>query len=251
MRQAIDAFWTGGWDSSYRVIQAALVEQRDVRPHYIIDPVRRSSLHELQAISTIRSALRRLDPAAADRIQELRITPIMEIPEDTRIMAAYRGMRASAYLGGQYVWLANYAQSRGLERLELSVHVDDKAYHFLRGKVEETDEGIWQLSDDVVGHERELFSRFTFPLLTLSKLQMREQASRHGFLEVLENAWFCYHPLGGRPCGVCNPCQFTMEEGLSYRLPWQGRLRYRLRFLRQVLQAQRALVRKGRRVLAR
>ncbi len=251
MSDAIDVLWTGGWDSTYRVIHAAMIERREVYPHYIIDPVRRSSLRELQAISDVRSALRRLDTAAADRIQELRITPIMEIPEDRSITAAYKGMLATAYLGSQYDWLARYAQSQGLKKLELSVHVDDKAHHFLQGKVEETNGSVWVLKNDVSGYERILFSRFTFPLLPLSKLQMRELASHHGFLAVLEKTWFCYHPLGGQPCGVCNPCQYTMEEGMSYRLPWQGRLRYRFRFLRQVLHTQRALVKKGRQLLAR
>lgn len=250
MSNAIDVLWTGGWDSTFRVIHMSLVEKRVVNPHYIIDPVRRSSLRELQAISEVRSALHRIDAVAADRINELRITPIMEIPEDKAVTDAFKRMRATTYLGGQYDWLARYAKLRRLQRLELSVHVDDKAHHFLQGKVEATGDGIWKLRDDVSGHEREIFSHFTFPLLTLSKLQMRQQAESHGFLAVLENAWFCYHPLGGRPCGVCNPCQYTMEEGMSYRLPWQGRLRYRFRFLRQALRAQRALVRKGRQMLA-
>lgn len=251
MPQPHDVLWTGGWDSTFRVIQAVLVEQREVRPHYIIDPVRRSSLLELQAISAVRAALHRLDPAAADRIHELKITPLMEIPGDTSITSAYREMRTRAYLGSQYEWLARYAESKRLERLELSVHVDDKAYHFLEGKVEATGEGIWRLRNDAPSREQKIFSRFSFPLLTLAKLQMREQASDHAFLSVLENAWFCHHPLGGQPCGLCNPCRYTVEEGMGYRLPWQGRLRYRFRFLRHALQAKRTLVRKSRQVFVR
>lgn len=244
MHQTINVLWTGGWDSTFRVLFASLVKGMFVIPHYIVDMGRRSSLHELQAIANVREALQGIDVNAAERIGALAITPVTDIPDDGDITGAFQRMRARAHLGSQYDWLARYARSRGLKGLELSVHVDDKAYHFLRGKVRATDPGGWVLCGDMSGDEKAVFSHFHFPLLELSKPQMRIQAEQHGFLEVLEHSWFCFQPIHGKPCGVCNPCCNAVEEGMSYRLPREAMLRHRLRFFRQALRGPRVLARR-------
>lgn len=244
MHQTINVLWTGGWDSTFRVLFASLVEGKFVIPHYIVDMGRRSSLYELQAIAKVREALRQIDENAAERIGALAITPVTDIPCDADITGAFQRMRSRAHLGSQYDWLARYASSRGLKGLELSVHVDDKAYHFLRGKVRATDSGGWVLRDDMAGDEKAVFSRFHFPLLELSKPQMRTLAEQHGFVDVLEHSWFCFQPIHGKPCGVCNPCCYAVEEGMSYRLPREAMLRHRLRFIRKALRGPVALARR-------
>jgi hypothetical protein len=56
---------------------------------------------------------------------------------------------------------------------------------------------------------------------------MRETAARHGFLEIMErHTWFCFTPRGRAPCGLCNPCHFTILEGMGHRLPAAARLRH-------------------------
>jgi hypothetical protein len=49
--------WTGGWDSSFRLLQLVLVERRPVRPIYVIDTGRPSTLFELRAMEAIRAGL--------------------------------------------------------------------------------------------------------------------------------------------------------------------------------------------------
>jgi hypothetical protein len=81
--------------------------------------------------------------------------------------------------------------------------------------------------------ELEAFRRFRFPILGWTKVQMRDWACDHGLDDVLEQTWFCHTPVRGRPCGSCNPCQYAVAEGMSYRLTWLGRLRYRLHVVRR------------------
>ncbi len=245
MHHTINVLWTGGWDSTFRVLYASLVEGMFVIPHYIVDMGRRSSLHELQAIAHVREALRRIDDNAAERIGALAITPITDIPDDAQATVAYQQMSSIAPLGSQFEWLARYARSRGLKGLELSVDVDDKAYPFLEGKVRAIASGGWVLRDEVAGNEKTLFSRFHFPLLELSKPQMRSLAQQHGFLDVLEQSWFCFQPIHGKPCGVCHPCCDAVEEGMGYRLPREAMLRHRLRFLRKALRGPVVSSRRG------
>ncbi|MCM2972627.1 hypothetical protein [Larsenimonas suaedae] len=249
MRTSIDVLWTGGWDSTYRVLSAALVEGKTVVPHYIVDLGRASSLRELQAISEVRVALSKIDPDAAERIEPLRITPVSEIPANPELSAAYHRLTQQAHLGSQYDWLARYAESERIEHLELSVHVDDKAYRFLDGKVVTTDEGIWTF-DPRIDTDEAIFRFFDFPLLNISKTQMKAEAERHGFIDALEKAWFCFTPMDRAPCGLCNPCRYAIEEGMSYRLPPKALRRHRTRHLRRAARAPITLSRRAFRALS-
>jgi hypothetical protein len=232
--------WTGGWDSSFRVLHLALVDGRRVEPHYIIDANRPSSLRELRAISEIEAILRTSHPEASERIGRLQITPRHEIPDDPAISHSWERLTRQAPLGRQYDWLARYAKSRGLTDLELSVHVDDKAHYFLKNQVEQTPFGTYKLRPGVTGDEQ-LFARFEFPILECSKTQMRELASKHGFIEVLEKSWFCHQPKHGIPCGTCSPCIYTIKEGMAYRLPTESLVRYHLSRCRKVLHSPKLL----------
>lgn len=234
-KSGVDVLWTGGWDSTYRVIYASLVEKREVRPHYVVDVERRSSLHELQAISNVRRAIERIDESAVGRIAELAITPVTEIAAMPDITQAYQDLVKRAPLGSQYDWLARYARQKGVDSLELSVHVDDKAHYFLQGKVKKDAEHIWALSGSETGGVATLFSGFSFPLLELSKVEMRAMARRCGFIDALEKSWFCSKPMNGQPCGMCNPCIYSIEEGMSYRFSSSAMMRYKTRNLRKLI----------------
>jgi hypothetical protein len=75
---------------------------------------------------------------------------------------------------------------------------------------------------------------------------MHEIARQHGFADVMALTWFCHSPRNDKPCGVCNPCEYTIEEGLGWRVPWSSKIRagaikWRRRARMLVRQPQRAL----------
>ncbi len=227
MNTTINILWTGGWASTFRVAYAALIGKRVVIPHYIVDLNRHSTLHEMRAIAEVREALALLDERAAERVGALAITPITEISQDASITRAYWQMAAAEALNDQYDWLARYAKSRGLERLELCSSLHDSASHILRGKVERLPMGGCRLREGLNCPYSEVFAMFHFPVMALSRLQMRTIAEQSGFLSVLEHSWFCPRPLDGEPCGTCDACRLTVDEGLSYRLSAEAMLRHR------------------------
>ena len=232
----IKILWTGGWDSTFRVLYATLVDGKRVEPHYIVDTARLSSLHELGAISEIRDSLRMSNKEAYERISDLRLTLKSEIPDDRDITNSWERLKLKAPLGRQYDWLARYAKARNVIDLELSVHVDDKAHFFLNGNVEQIPSGGYRLSRGIIGDER-IFARFKFPILGYSKTQMRDTAKEHGFIETLEKSWFCHRPMNGMSCGMCSPCVYTIKEGMRYRLPRESLIRYHMKRYRQVIQS--------------
>ncbi|MBH0201071.1 MAG: hypothetical protein HP496_01910 [Nitrospira sp.] len=221
--QCAQILWTGGWDSTFRVLYAAWVEGKRVVPHYIVDTGRPSSLQELRAISRIKDSLRMHNKEVYDRIANLQITSGSEIPQDAEITDAWKRLREKMELAKQYDWLARYAKSRNLTALELGIEKDEYEKKdgidltlFLKANVERTPLGTYRIKQGAAG-DAELFARFEFPILDYTKVQMRDLAKKHGFIEILEKSWFCHEPINGRPCGMCNPCVNAVAQGMGYR----------------------------------
>lgn len=229
LAETIDLLWTSGWDSTFRLLAALFLEDVVVRPHYIADRARRSTNIELTAMDQIRSAVAKARPGMEARVLPLVLAELDEIPDHAPTSAQFERLAARGAIGSQYEWIARYAISAGLDDLELSIHHDDRAKVYLDGKVEKIrDEpfAAYRLAETQRGTDLGLFSRFTFPIFDLTKVQMREIARQQGFLEILELSWFCHKPLAGRaPCGICNPCRDAYKEGMSYRLPRMAHVR--------------------------
>ena len=227
--QAANLLWTGGWDSTYRLLDLVLVQGRAVQPYYFPDPVRASRQVELRTMETIKAEVARRRPDAGALIGDTIVIEAQDIPADPVIDEQYERLRAAAYIGRQYASLARMAKHHGLSRLELSVHVDDKLYDHLRGNIAERD-GIHALVDTPATADLEMFRPFVFPILRLTKIDMGARAAAAGFADLMEQTWFCHAPdRKGRACGICNPCVYTIEEGLARRVPWQNRVRYHAR----------------------
>ena len=144
--------------------------------------------------------------------------------------------------------MARYAKSKNLIDLELSVQRDDRddgIYFFLKGNVEQTPFGAYRLKQGTAG-DGEIFVRFGFPVLEYSKIHMRDIARKHGFIEILEKSWFCHKPINEFPCGMCNPCIYTIEdEGMRYRFPRRSLFRFHTRLYRRAMEAPFWLVKKS------
>lgn len=203
----VDLLWTGGWDSTFRLLQVLLVEQRPVQPIYLLNPDRSSALHEVRAMQAVRGGVRaRLDDPTALRPTRVHVRD--QFPPGPHLCALHDRIAAKERIGTQYVWLAAAAEQLHWEGVELCVeqHTDGQGLTpYLRGP----DGGPSRLPG------AELFGAFTFPVLHLTKDDMRELARFHRFLDLLLLRWFCHDPLGGRPCGSCRPCQLATWDGVQ------------------------------------
>jgi hypothetical protein len=225
--------WTGGWDSTFRLLWAASVEGRRVRPWYIAEQGRASTAAELAAMSAILERLGRSDPVAAARVQPLTVVPSGHISGHDDIRASFDRILGRAFIGSQYLWLADFCRQYALDGLELSVHRDDKAHALLDGIVvpgPPEDPRPTVSASRAGSDEHALFGAFRFPVFHLSKVDMQRLAREQGFDGLMELTWFCHAPRAdGTPCGRCSPCVYTMEEGMARRLPWSSRVRYHTR----------------------
>lgn len=210
--------WTGGWDSTYRVLELALVQGERVQPHYLIDPERASTPYELAAMKAIRSAA--LDRGAV--ITEVDVGRVDAVSLSAEAEAAHRDLVERFQIGSQHLWLAEYARQRQIGELELCIHRDDRAYAAVASARDTMPLGSIEVPESQL---MPLLDIFSFPILDLTKPVMRERSVAYGFDDLMELTWFCHAPTrSGRPCGFCNPCRWTMQEGLAYRLPWSAKM---------------------------
>jgi hypothetical protein len=225
--EPVRILWTGGWDSTFQLLQLLLSENRRVEPYYLIDEDRLSTGAELLAMKRIRKMIFQIHEPAAALLQPTRIFSVSEIPSHPRLTQAYETIRDDKFMGSQYDWLARFCEHQGISGIQLCIHQDDKAAVIIDPLVTVTQhrKDSYQLDHRYSGtHEYSLFKYFEFPVLKLTKADMAVIARERGWSQIMEMTWFCHKPIRGSPCGRCNPCEYTMEEGLARRIPLTRRL---------------------------
>lgn len=216
MNEDVHVLWTGGWDSTYRVLSLVLHQGLPVQPHYLFDSQRISTARELEAIRRITEAAR--NRGAKNFLRETNIFPVSEISISEKIKADYQRIVDHFGVGEQYIWLGEYARQHRISNLELCIHTDDKAYPIAAKK---------NIDNEANEYLSETFGRFTFPILDLSKIDMLYLSKEEGFYELMEMTWFCHNPTRlKKSCGLCSPCRWTIQEGLRFRLGFAANLRY-------------------------
>jgi hypothetical protein len=225
----VPLLWTGGWDSTFRLLQLLLLERRGVQPYYLIDADRASTGAEMRAMKDIKMRLFHEHPHTKGLLPRVEYTEVSEIEPDREITEAFRAVAAKSPLGSQYDWIARFCQQRGIQGIELCVHRDDTAHAVLESIVlEQRLEGRTTCVLDMARaprEERALFHRLQFPLFGLSKLEMAAASRAHDWDRYMDLTWFCHHPTARRqPCGTCTPCLHAIKEGLGRRIPLRRRV---------------------------
>lgn len=220
----VNLLWTGGWDSTFRLLQLLLQHRVPVVPHYLEDPTRPSTQIELRTMTRIDEHLRTAYPHTRELLRPLRIAAVTDVAEDDEIALALREIRKRVFIGDQYQWLPAFCKHGGVADMELGVHVDDKVQALVRPFAVEFEHagGFRSMRVDprrADGAEFTLFRYFSFPLFHIDKVGIDRQAAAEGWSGIMDMTWFCHTPVRGSPCGICAPCVYTIEEGLARRVP--------------------------------
>ena len=228
--------WTGGSDSTYRLLDLLLVKRRPVQPYYFVDTQRRSFGTEILAMNAVKRRLAEIHP---DRLPLLRPTffrDVLDIPADVEISKSYERVCSQTHIGVQYEWGARFARAEGLSALELSLigggHMAG-IFEPLLYREQDRDDLICEIDRKHEGTDfYRLFKDFRFPLIVTTKQEMFAKAREHGFEDLMLLTVFCHTPRpDGRACGVCIPCGIAIDNGLGWRLPRGSRVRNRLQRL--------------------
>ena len=225
----VKLLWTGGWDSTFQLLRLLIIHRRSVTPFYLTNANRRSADMEILTMKLIRDRLLKEYPYTRELLQPTQYFLVKDISPDSEITEAYQSLRKEKFMGIQYEFLPRFCKEKGITDIQLCIHHDDKAHFVIEQIVSESNRGfqtvfhIDQKFKDM--NEYVLFQYFSFPIFNLSKLQMSELADEQGWKKIMGMTWFCHNPTKNmQPCGICNPCLYTIEEGLGWRIPMKSRI---------------------------
>lgn len=211
--------WTGGWDSTFRVIQLYRLDST-IQPIYVDDHTRKSSKSELKVVKELTKKIPVRFSESKGNILPLIVIKRKNISSNIFLKTIHRKLKSKMNLGKQYYWLSCLAKT--YKNLEVSLHKEDMDRFFNMDQLIEFDEGTlgtnWKTNPKKLDfYKKYLFSNMTFPLITISKPEMKTVAEEDDFLDLMETTWFC-HKSNKKPCGKCNPCQQYIRDGFGYRL---------------------------------
>ncbi|WP_244270859.1 hypothetical protein [Thioalkalivibrio sp. ALJ1] len=217
-------FWTGGWDSTFRVLDLVLHHGESIAPVYVRDETRQSLEQETQVMDRLRQLINHR--AGSGHLGELQVLSAQTTESDPELRQKYAELVRTRGIGEQYIWLAELVRQHDLQGIEVCVQYNED-FFFLdpdltQGRREYRLKPVHPALDEATPES--LFNLFSFPTLHIGKAEMREYAKEHGFLDLLEQTWFCHMPTrSGQPCGFCVPCRMVVSKGVGDRLPWRAR----------------------------
>lgn len=222
-------FYTGGWDSTYRMVELSRMEL-EVQPIYCIDTGRNSRNIEIERIKEIINSLEGNVETKAVFLP-LICVEIDKIEPNEKITKAYHRICEKVKLGSQYDWLARLATK--YPGVELGIEKPNGEYGGCTaaintfGKLIEKD-GTWIVKSDESCEECNLlFGNFSFPLTEITERDMVENLKKlKVYDETMRKIWFCHKPINAEPCGYCRPCQQKMECDMTFLLPEKAQKRY-------------------------
>jgi hypothetical protein len=215
----INLLWTGGWDSTYRLLELLLIEDQMVRPHYIVDPERESIANEIIAMTRIRNRIQVSFPTRAARILPLEMVHLEAIQPDEEITGWFQQLAGKFHIGIQFDWLARFAKYNVREP-ELCIEngrpvfppdIFDCIQPLLSGKGH-----ACRVEGPFPEPGLQMFTYFRFPVIHLTKDEMRIISEERGFSDIMQLTWFCHKPQKGLPCGKCQACLMTSAGGLEF-----------------------------------
>ena len=229
----IAIFWTGGWDSTYRVIELSH-HAVQVQPVYILDETRYSHERELDAIATMTKLLETRSETKAEFLP-LRVIRVEDIPEDEEMSRAAERLRKEFGLGIQHDWTARVAKE--YPGIELCIEKALTGYmpirqcinKYVEGGLLETAHGYMIDGESASEDVRLVLGGVTLPIFETTERQMLDAVKSLGCEDVMAHIWFCHRPIKGEPCGLCSPCHTKMDSDMEFLLPEKARERCRRR----------------------
>ena len=221
--------WTGGWDSTYRLVELSRKEVT-VQPIYCCDPGRKSTRQETDAMNSILQALTEREETLA-RFMPIEYVDIRELPDNPEITNAYRELCKKIHLGTQYEWLAKLALK--YPGIELGIEKPNGKFGGCTtliktfGRLKKENGTIVLDKENSTEECCLILGNFTFPILDTTDVDMVQNIAEWGYEDIMSKIWFCLNPLNGQPCGMCNPCQQKMKCKMDFLLPPRAHKRFR------------------------
>lgn len=213
--QVINAFWTGGMDSTYNLVQRLMTTSAQVQPHYIVRHENSTGI-EIDTMITIRRALFSKYPEFRSRLLPTVYTNEDNIAGFEDIDIEVEELRKEVKINEQYQILAHYCREKEIDQIDLAYELD----------VDTQAEDV--LIEAYFGTST-AFKSFTNPLKKVTKKDCYKLAKENGWADILLMTSFCRRPrFKVEACGVCGTCSDAVKNGMGFRLPLVPRIKANL-----------------------
>jgi hypothetical protein len=223
--------WTGGYDSSFRVLQALIDENKTVQPIYISDLIdnepgkkthRKNKEKEYKAMNKITKLFRNKFPHLEDKLLDFIDIKKIDLDDDTKYhMAELKKKKSVRRTTCQYGAISQLSKDINENRhgkdvihLELGVVKEDYRidkfknigiYNTINNNI---DISTYKISSNLNHNSVNLFRYCRFPLIDVNKKDMLKIAGKGGYSDILTHSWSCWYPKkDGNPCGKCIMCK--------------------------------------------
>lgn len=251
-KKIVYLLWTGGWDSTFRLLQLAEMDII-VKPVYVIDPERKSREYEMKAMNEILDIVRSEDRfiAVIEDIEIYDAAWILDNCKNEEISESYRYMRDKYALGSQYEWLSLLCNYLDID-MECVILWHDKNKRvgtvLAEGNIEPIPNDIIEGRKHIVpkGENRIAYNVFGRLIICMfiSKTEEERIANEKSWIDIMKKTWFCHTPIKGKPCGVCNPCHDALIMGMEWRMPGNAIKRHKYRKLIMFFREVKAIIKR-------
>ena len=215
-------YWTGGYDSTFRLIEMLVDENKIVQPIYValvLDNdcqteesctklwLRRNRKEEYTAMESIVAKIKEKYPHLEERL--LKTIIVDEHITDDTFNFNYEKLFYSKNLWPkkrkthQYLFLSKYAyyHKKAIDIGVLGIHEKSLLAKFLKKKLIKTDDNF------IIKIKNHPLTYLRFPLFGRSKEDLLEKAKVNGYDDILKLTWSCWFPKDGKPCEKCPMCK--------------------------------------------
>ena len=212
--------WTGGYDSTFRLLQLLVDEKRKVQPIYFCSPdfdsnniylQKRNKEKELKTMRKICSQIYQQYPYTQKLLKPLLviyyIRPNQNVDQKIKYLHYQLGKFSRPHT--QYERIARFSTYYP-STLEISV---EKCGTGLDHATKGNRIGIGaecRIKDNLMPKYQALdvFNKFRYPIIHLTKDNMKRIAHNNGYLDILKMTWSCWFPnKDGKECGKCDMCK--------------------------------------------
>ena len=224
IKEPISIFWTGGWDSTYRVVELSR-QKVTIQPVYILDEKRASNERELNAINKITEMLKERGETLAEFLP-IKIIKVSEIPENEEISQKVKMLRDKYDWGIQHEWTARVATMYPM--IEMCIEKVTVGYMPTRKMIEDLGKLTMSSHGWVIDRENSddtliaALGSITLPIFETTEVEMLENIKKWGYEDVMTNIWFCHRPIDGKTCGLCSPCHTKYDSDMRFLLTKQA-----------------------------
>lgn len=215
-------YWTGGFDSTFRLCEMLVDEGKRVQPIYValvLDNdcqteesctklwLRRNRKEEKKAMDNIINKIKTDFPEVANNILP---TIVVDEPiKDDVFNFNYERLFYSQNLWPkkrkkhQYLFLTKYAtyHKKKIDIGVLGIHEKSTLAKFLKNNLVKTEDNF------IIEKQHHPLSYVNFPLFGRTKEDLLEKARINGYDHILNLTWSCWFPKEGKPCHKCPMCK--------------------------------------------